>query len=197
MSFDLLLALLAFAFVGVMTPGPNNLMLLASGANYGLKRTLPHMAGIALGVPVMAIVLGLGAAEVFTRWPALHTILQALCTLFLLYLAWKVATAAAPGEAEASGRPLTFLEAAAFQWVNPKAWTIALTAIALYAGSGALTEVLAVALAFVACSLVSTTTWTLLGGRIRGWLQRPGRLRAFNLTMATLLVASLYPMLAG
>jgi len=197
MQTDVFLGLVTFAFVGVMTPGPNNLMLLASGANFGLRRTLPHMAGIAVGVPVMALVLGFGATELFVRWPVLHLALKALCTVLLFYLAWKIATAAAPAAGETGGRPLTFLQAAGFQWVNPKAWSLALTAVTLYAAGGGIAEVFAVAAAFVLVSLVSTTTWTILGGQLRRWLLHPARLRGFNLAMAAMLLASLYPLLVG
>jgi threonine/homoserine/homoserine lactone efflux protein len=133
MSPEILSALLLFAFATSVTPGPNNLMLMASGANYGFRRTVPHMLGISLGHLFMVVVLGLGLAQVFTTWPVAHAMLKVLSVAYMLYLAWRIATAAPPGEARATGRPFTFLEAAAFQWVNPKAWAMALTAISVYA----------------------------------------------------------------
>src|SRR6056297_1783710 len=99
MTIDLLTALLAFAFVTVITPGPNNLMLMASGANFGFRRTVPHMMGICLGFPAMVLLVGLGVMQVFDAWPASYTILKALSIAYLLYLAWRIANAAPPGRA--------------------------------------------------------------------------------------------------
>ena len=139
MTYEALLPLIAFAFVTSITPGPNNLMLMASGANFGVRRTMPHMIGVVLGFVFMAVflavIVGVGLAQVFVAVPSLHTMLKAASVVYLLYLAWKIATAPPPGEASRSGRPMTFLAAAAFQWVNPKAWAMALTAVTVYAPS--------------------------------------------------------------
>ncbi|APX22341.1 MAG: LysE family translocator [Rhodobacteraceae bacterium] len=198
MTLDLLLALSAFALVTVITPGPNNLMLLASGANFGLRRSVPHMMGIGLGFPLMVLLVGLGVMQVFERWPAVRTVLLAVSAVYMLWLAWKIAHAAPPEESRAEGgRPLGFLQAAAFQWVNPKAWTMALGAITLYAASRDLPSVLWVAGVYVVMSVISTTFWTVLGREARRVLDRPRRLRVFNWTMAVLLVASLLPALVG
>ncbi|WP_095590382.1 LysE family translocator [Actibacterium ureilyticum] len=197
MTYELLPALIGFAFVSTMTPGPNNLMLLASGANFGFLRTVPHMLGIGIGFALMVFLVGVGLMQVFVALPPLRMVMQALSIAFLLYLAWKIATAAPPAEGAATGRPLTFLQAAAFQWVNPKAWAMGMAAVTTYApGSGAWAA-LVVASAFAFSSLFSTTGWTALGQQLRRWLSRPGRLRAFNLTMALLLLATLYPILLG
>ncbi|MFN4100293.1 MAG: LysE family translocator [Pararhodobacter sp.] len=195
---DILLALLSFAFVSSMTPGPNNVMLLASGVNFGFVRSLPHMAGITLGFVVMIALVGLGVAGLFTAWPPARTVLSVVSVAYLLWLAWKIATAAPPSGAVATdARPLSFWQAAAFQWVNPKGWTAALTANALYAPGADLPSVAVVAGAFLLVSLASVTVWTVLGRTLRRALQHPGRLRAFNLTMAALLVATLYPFVAA
>ena len=191
MTLDLFTALAAFALVTVITPGPNNLMLMASGANFGFRRTIPHMLGIGLGFPSMCFLVGIGIMQVFDLWPVSYTILKVLSVAYLLYLAWKIANAAAPGDAQASGSPLTFLQAAAFQWVNPKAWSMALSAITLYAASRDLSAVLWVAGTYVAMSCISTTSWTILGQQMRRFLTNPTRLRVFNWTMAILLVATL------
>ncbi|MEM7075037.1 MAG: LysE family translocator [Pseudomonadota bacterium] len=195
MTYDLLAALFVFAFATVITPGPNNLMLMASGANFGFRRTVPHMLGIGLGMPAMVVVVGLGMMRVFELWPPSLTILKVLSVVYLLYLAWKIAHAAPPGQAEAGGKPLTFLQSAAFQWVNPKAWSMALTAITLYATGRDLPAILIVAGTYVLMSGVSTTSWTALGQQIGRVLTNPARLRAFNVTMALLLVATLVPVL--
>ena len=195
LTIDLFLALTGFALATLFTPGPNNLMLMASGANYGLRRTVPHLLGVALGFPMMAIGVGLGLAALFQTFPALEVILKIIATLFLLWLAWKIATATPPGEKTVEGRPLTFLQATAFQWVNPKAWAMALGAMAAYAATGGALRVVLVALVFAGFGLCSAVTWTLLGTQLRRILSTPGRLRAFNYAMAALLVATLIPVL--
>ncbi len=195
---DLLLALILYAFVSSVTPGPNNLMLLASGVNFGFRRTLPHMAGVAGGFTVMTAVVGLGLAGIFTAWPPARTILTVLSVGYLLWLAWKIATAAPPAaNAPASGKPLTLIQAAAFQWVNPKAWTMALTANTLYAPAADWPSVLTIALVFGAVNLPSVSSWAAIGTVLRNWLRDPRKLRVFNGVMAALLVATLYPVLAG
>ncbi len=195
MTIDVFLALAAFAFVSVITPGPNNLMLMASGANFGLRRSVPHMLGVGLGFPMMIVPVGLGVMQVFDQWPVTHTVLKVLSVLYMLWLAWKIAHAAPPAEATTQGRPLSFLQAAAFQWVNPKAWSMALGAITLYAASRDLGAILWVAGTYVGMGVISTSSWTVMGRQLRHVLSSKRRLRAFNWTMAGLLVASLVPVL--
>lgn len=192
MTADLLLALAGFAFVSSITPGPNNLMLMASGANFGLLRTVPHALGVAIGFTVMIVLVGLGLARLFEALPWARGALAMLSIGYLLFLAWKIANAAPPERAQVEGTPMTFLQAAAFQWVNPKAWTMALGAVTLYA-SGTVWSVLAVAAIFGAINLPCISSWTLMGREMRRILTSPRRLRAFNWTMAGLLVASLWP----
>lgn len=195
MTLDLLTALATFAFVTVMTPGPNNLMLMASGTNFGFTRSIPHMLGIGLGFPLMVACVGLGVMQVFDLWPLSYTLLKIGSVAYLVYLAWKIANAAPPRDAEASGKPLTFLQSAAFQWVNPKAWSMALSAITLYATGRDLASVLWVAGVYVVVSSISTTSWTLLGQQLRRLLKNQTRLRIFNWLMGALLIATLIPVL--
>ncbi|NOD95058.1 LysE family transporter [Ruegeria sp. HKCCD4884] len=195
MTYDILMALIVFAFVTSITPGPNNLMLMASGANFGFRRSIPHMLGIGLGFTVMVLLVGAGLVQVFYRYPISHTALKIVSVVYLLYLAWKIAHAAPAKGAEASGVPMTFLQAAAFQWVNPKAWAMALTATTAYAPNQTLYAILLVALVFGAVNLPSVSTWTVLGQQMARVLTNPRRLVAFNWTMAALLIASLYPVL--
>ena len=195
MTLDLLLALAAFAFVSSITPGPNNLMLMASGANFGLRRTVPHMLGVGLGFVAMVIVVGVGLVQVFDAWPLSYTILKIVSVAYLLYLAWRIANAAAPEAGGGAGRPMSFTEAALFQWVNPKAWAMALTAVTVYAPSQTLGAILLVAVVFGIINIPSVGSWTVLGREMRRVLTNPGRLRAFNWTMAALLVGSLWPLL--
>ncbi len=195
MTQDFSSALLVFAFVTVITPGPNNLMLMASGANFGLRRSVPHMLGIALGFPAMVALVGLGVMQLFDLWPTSYLVLKFASAAYMVFLAWKIAHAAAPKESAASGTPLTFWQSAAFQWVNPKAWSMALSAITLYATGRDVAAVLLVAAAYVACGAISTTVWTLMGQQMGLLLRAPRRLRLFNWAMAGLLIASLLPVL--
>lgn len=193
MTLEILAALAAFAFVTSITPGPNNLMLMASGANFGFRRTIPHMLGVALGFVAMAALVGVGLAGVFDVFPALHVALKIASVLYMGWLAWRIANAAPPKDGAGKGRPFTFLQAALFQWVNPKAWAMALTAIAVYAPSRSVGAVLIVAAVFGAVNLPSVGSWVVLGEQMRRVLTNPARLRVFNWTMAALLVASLWP----
>lgn len=195
MSFAILTALLGFAFVATVTPGPNNLMLMASGANFGFRRTLPHMLGIVGGVSVMAFLVGAGLMALFDILPALNLVLEVVSVSYLLWLAFKIATAAPVEERDPDGRPITLFQAATFQWVNPKAWAMCLSAITLYAPDRSLLSVAIVAGAFALVSFPAISVWAWLGTVVRQWLSNATRLRVFNITMATLLVASLYPVL--
>lgn len=193
MTYELLLALIAFAFVSSITPGPNNMMLLASGANFGFGRTVPHMLGIGIGFTIMVAIVGLGLMQIFDLWPASYTILKVTSAAYLMWLAWKIANAASPEDTEAGTTPMTFMQAALFQWVNPKAWTMALTAITLYAPGRELLSVLIVAATFGTVNLPAVSVWTLLGQQMRVILSNQRRLLAFNWTMAALLILSLLP----
>lgn len=195
MTFQILIALIAFTIVASGTPGPNNLMLMASGANYGMRRTVPHMMGIVIGFGAMVFIVGVGLAGVFQAEPRIVTALQIASVVYMLYLAWKIANSSAPKATE-GGRPFTFLQAAAFQWVNPKAWAGALTAVTVYAADRAIPTVAIVALVSCIVSVPSVLLWSWMGTELRRWLSSPARLRAFNWTMAALLVASLWPVLA-
>ncbi len=195
MSTELFIAFLAFAFVSSVTPGPNNLMLMASGANFGFARSIPHMLGIGIGFTFMIVVVGVGLVGIFDIYPISYTILKVASVTYLVWLAWKIAHAAPPGSSEATGNPLTFLQAAAFQWVNPKAWAMALTAISAYAPGTDIAAVALVAIIFGLVNIPTVSIWTIIGREIRRFLTNPARLRTFNWTMAALLVASLFPVL--
>jgi threonine/homoserine/homoserine lactone efflux protein len=197
MTHELILATVTFAFVSTITPGPNNLMLMASGVNWGLRRSVPHLAGVSLGVVAMVLVLGAGLAQVFLRYPAVAVALKLASLGYMLWLAWRIATAAAPEGGGAGGRPLSFLQAAAFQWVNPKVWAMSLTGISVHAGGGGIAGILPVALAFLMVGPPSNVAWVVMGRALRRALADPVVLRRFNIAMALLLVASLWPVLKG
>lgn len=193
MTYELLTGLVLFALVSSLTPGPNNLMLMASGANYGFRRTLPHMLGVSIGFTVMVVLVGMGLLQLFNTWPLSYQLLKFFSAAYLLYLAWCIAGAQAPTEQGTGSRPFSFLQAAMFQWVNPKAWAMALTAVSVYAAAHNLLAIAAVAVVFGAINLPLVSLWVLLGQRVSRWLTSPRRLRIFNVTMAALLVASLIP----
>jgi threonine/homoserine/homoserine lactone efflux protein len=196
MSYEILPALTLFAFVSSITPGPNNLMLMNSGANFGFKLTIPHMLGVGLGFTLMILLVGLGVVELFDRYPLSYDILKVLSIGYLLYLAFKIATSTGSIDQKSSkAKPFTFIQAALFQWVNPKAWTMALTSISLYAPSNSFIAVLLVAIVFGIVNLPCISSWIVLGQKIQIVLTDQKRLRIFNITMALLLIISLYPAL--
>lgn len=191
-----LAAILTFGFASSVTPGPNNIMLTASGVNFGFRRTIPHMLGIGIGFMVLLLAVGFGLGGLFRLVPGLDLALKVLSTAYMLWLAWKVAGAGPVAEGgEARGRPMTFLEAAAFQWINPKAWVMAVGAMALFVRpSHAVTDVLAVTLVFGVVNVPCVSLWAGFGHALRGFLRHPARARVFNIGMALLLVASIVPM---
>lgn len=192
----MLLALAAFALVSSITPGPNNTMLLASGVNFGLLRTVPHLLGVSLGFAFMVGLVGLGLGSVFTALPWTWNVLRVGATAYLVWLAWKLATAGGVQEREVA-RPMTFLRAAAFQWVNPKAWVMAVGACSAYVlHPNIWLNALAMAVVFAVVNLPSVATWAVFGAALRRWLANPRVLRVFNIVMALLLLASLWPILA-
>lgn len=195
MSADILTALSLFALVSSMTPGPNNLMLMASGANFGFRPTIPHMLGIGIGFMVMLFLVGIGLIGIFDAVPYSYGILKVISVVYLCWLAWRIATAAAPDGSVKRGKPFSFLQAAAFQWVNPKAWTMALSAMTLYAPDRSLWAILVVTFIFGIINFPTVSLWTLVGQKMQLLLTNPTRLRVFNGVMALLLVGSLYPVL--
>jgi threonine/homoserine/homoserine lactone efflux protein len=202
MSLDLLAALAAFALVSSITPGPNNLMLMTSGTHFGFRRTVPHLLGVSGGFVVMTLLIGLGVAGLFTAFPLSFEVLKWVSVAYLLYLAWHIATAPPLSELsdapELDRKPLTFFQAALFQWVNPKAWTMALTAVTAYAPkTNPLMGLAVIAVVFGAINLPSVSLWTLMGVQLRRFLSKPQAQRAFNIGAALLLVATLYPVVFG
>jgi threonine/homoserine/homoserine lactone efflux protein len=197
MSQPLLVAFIVFAVVMFITPGPNNIMLLASGLNFGFRRTLPHLAGVVLGFAFMIAVTGLGLGAVFTTYPLLQTVLKYAGAAYLVWLAVAIARAGAPNpEAAARRRPMTFLGAALFQWVNVKGWVMVIGTITAYAAIATYpwNIVLQVALSLL-IGVVSCVAWVLCGTALQSLVKSPAAVRGFNIVMAALLLASLYPVL--
>jgi threonine/homoserine/homoserine lactone efflux protein len=188
-----------FALAMSAMPGPNNALAAATAANFGLRRSLPMVLGVSIGFPVMLVLVALGAAGVLHGVPAVMAVLRWVGAAWMLWLAWKIATAAPAAAGSAPGRPMTLLQAALFQWVNPKAWIIAAGAIATYTGSagGLLGEALVLAAMFAVAAFASLLGWAALGAGTARLLRSPQALRWFNRVMAALLVLSLVPVLLG
>ena len=194
MEMHTILALTAYGAAGSFTPGPNNLMLMTSGTNFGVRSSLCHLAGVCVGFTLMVLVIGLGLAGLFRAWPPALNILTVVSVAYTLWLAWKIARAGRPSQDAAEvarGQPIGFWQAAAFQWVNPKAWTMGLSTITLFAPDQELHSVLIITGVYGLLTIGATWTWLLMGLPIRRWLSSDRRLKAFNYTMALLLVASI------
>lgn len=194
---DSLLPLAGFALASSITPGPNNLMLLASGVNFGFRRSLPHMLGIGIGFVIMVFTIGFGVGQLLQRHPSIYGALKIASLLYMAWLAWRIATSGPVGDSAGRppSQPLTFLQAALFQWVNPKAWAMALAATSAYTDPDHyLSSLVVVALVFGAINLPCVSLWAGFGVGLRQWLQHPVRLKVFNITMAVLLVLSFLPM---
>ena len=195
MSHSLLIAFVIFAAVMFFTPGPNNIMVLSSGLIYGFRRTLPHIAGVTVGVAFMVGAVGLGLGTVFAAFPMLQTILKYAGAAYLIYLAAVIAMSepVTPGQDNRRG-PMTFWGAAMFQWVNVKGWVMVIGTITAYAGIARFpwNIVIQVVLSLL-LGVMSTSTWTLSGSSLRPFMTSPRAVRAFNIVMAVLLLASLYP----
>lgn len=196
MQADTLFALFLFAFTTSITPGPNNMMLFASGVNFGFTRTIPHMFGIGAGFLTLLIAVGLGLGAILHSVPLLYTALKFAGGAYLIWIAWKIGTSRSLSDGRTGAMPMTFLQAAAFQWINPKAWVMAVTAMATYTSEQSyLFSVMVVGIIFAVVNVPSVSTWAGFGSALRQWLSHPVRLKWFNITMAVLLVLSLWPML--
>lgn len=195
MNMTLFLGLLAFSLVSGFTPGPNNLLALASGANYGYKRTLPHILGVCLGFACMIFLMGAGLGSLFKAVPMAYVVLRWGSLAYLLFLAWKIASSTGFGDAgESSKKPITFLGSAAFQWINPKAWVAAITLVTTFTDPLAYWRSLTIGgFANVIIAFSAVSTWALFGTIVKTWLADARRLRVFNWSMAILLVVSVVP----
>jgi threonine/homoserine/homoserine lactone efflux protein len=197
MSQQLLLAFVVFAAVMYFTPGPNNVMLLSSGLTYGFRRTLPHITGIVIGMAFMIAAVGVGLGTIFIAYPVLQTILKYAGAAYLIYLAVMIAMSgpAKPGQDNARG-PMTFWGAAMFQWINVKGWVMVIGTITAYAAIAVFPWNIVIQTVIVLLvGVPATVAWTLFGSALRPILTSPTAVRAFNIVMAILLLASLIPVL--
>ena len=193
-SRELFFAFVLFAAVMFFTPGPNNIMVMSSGLTYGFRRTLPHILGVVVGFAFMVGAVGVGFGTVFLAFPILQTILRYVGAAYLIYLAVMIAMAGPPKPGEASRGPLTFWQGAMFQWVNVKGWVAIIGTITAYAAIAKFpVNIVLQVLIFLLMGMASITTWTLFGSALRPFLTSPRLVQTFNIAMALLLLASLYP----
>ena len=194
---DYLLAMVIFAITTSVTPGPNNILVMSSGVNFGSKRSLPLLTGICVGFALMIFLVGVGLGQVFAWFPALHTIIKALGSLYLLYLAWLIMTSSGIGDSSAQSEPLTFFKGALFQWVNAKAWVVATGAIAAFGavGSSAISQNLLLCSIFLVVAFPCVGVWLLFGVALKKYLTLDRYRRWFNFSMGGLLALSVMPVL--
>ena len=197
MSQQLVIAFIVFAAVSAFTPGPNNVMLMTSGLNYGFRRSVPHMAGVTFGYAFLIVVFGFGLGAIFTTYPILQTILKYAGAIYLVWLAAVIAMSRPPdADGERQGKPMTFFGAALFQWINVKGWVIAVVSVSAYAAIASYPwNMIMQALIILVITLGSSLTWVLFGTALQSLVKSPRAVRIFNITMAVLLIASLYPVL--
>ena len=189
------LSIILFCLVTSITPGPNNIMLMASGLNHGVLKTVPHISGIIFGFPLMVATLGFGLGTIFLNYPVIHQIIKIAGISYLLFLAWKIANATNTNTGKQLREPLTFIQAAVFQWLNPKAWVIAIGAIATFTTVGNFqSQVVIIVFAYLFIGAFSMSLWLLMGASLQKILRSQKQLQVFNVVMAILLVMSVAPM---
>ncbi|MGL5467165.1 MAG: LysE family translocator [Shewanella sp.] len=195
---ELILAIALFAFSSGITPGPNNIMLMTSGVNFGVKRSIPHLMGISLGFPTMILAIGLGLSTVFQAYPIIHQVIKVIGIVYLLYLSWLIANSSSKMEGKSIAKPFSFLQAAAFQWVNPKGWIMAVGAIATFTSvqHDLTPQVITIATVFLCVAFPCAVVWLGFGVALKRILKNERQQKIFNITMAVLLVASIIPMIA-
>tara|TARA_A100000171_G_C2138807_1_gene152777 strand:- start:3453 stop:4082 length:630 start_codon:yes stop_codon:yes gene_type:complete len=193
-SPELVVSAFLFALAAAITPGPNNVFLMSSGANFGIRLSLPLLAGVCFGFPLMFLAIGLGLGSLFQQFPTIHLVITVIGVVYLTVLAWKIANAGAPEEKQ-NTQPITFLQSAGFQWVNPKAWIMATGAIAAFTrpADDMHWQVIQLTLVFMLAAIPSAWTWLLFGVGLQKLLKDPRNLRIFNLAMAMLLILSMVP----
>jgi threonine/homoserine/homoserine lactone efflux protein len=193
MPMDALFALVMFSFTMMITPGPNNIMVAASGANFGYRRTVPHILGISFGFPLMVFLIGMGLGKVFESYPLVHVFVRYAGSAYLLYLAYKIARFTTVVEGDAGATPISFFQAVLFQWVNPKAWIMAFASISTFtiAGEDYYGQVLLITVVYGLFAFPCQSLWTIMGVGVTRFLKEEKYQRIFNITMALLLVTSL------
>ncbi|ARD21819.1 MULTISPECIES: LysE family translocator [Shewanella] len=193
---ELVFTIALFAFSAGITPGPNNIMLMTSGVNFGIKRSMPHLLGIIIGFPSMVVAIGLGLSAVFQAYPMTHQVIKVAGIIYLLYLSWRIANSSSNLEGKQTAKPFNFFQAAAFQWVNPKGWIMAVGAIATFTdiSHALIPQVLTIAVVFFMVALPCASIWLSFGIGLKKLLKNERQQRIFNISMALLLVLSIIQM---
>ena len=198
-TFTFLVSIASFTLATVMTPGPNNIMMLSSGLNFGYKKSIPHMLGVALGFPIMVICVGMGINIIFKIFPLAYDIMKIIGFIYLIWMAWQIANSSVEikENENKNNKPFTFIQIVLFQWINPKAWIMAVTAISSFTvpNEDIFMQVIVIAFIYLLSGLISTNTWTLGGVFIKKLLKNKKTVRIFNITMAILLVMSIIPVM--
>jgi len=194
-TYTMLFSIATFTLSTVLSPGPNNIMLLSSGLTFGYKKTIPHMLGIILGFPFMVLLIGLGLGFVFESYLFIFIALKYIGILYLFWMAYKIANNASRLDTTNNSKPFTFIQSAIFQWLNPKAWIMAVTSTSVFVTSSiyAYEQVFIIAFIYLLSGLVSTNGWTLGGVVLKKFIKDEKMIKIFNITMAILLVASILP----
>ena len=189
------LSVILFCLVTSITPGPNNIMLMSSGLNHGVLKTIPHISGIIVGFPLMVAALGFGLGTIFLNYPVIHQVIKIVGISYLLFLAWKIANTSNANAGKQLKKPFTFIQSAAFQWLNPKAWVIAIGAIATFTTVGNIEiQVIIIVFTYLFVGAFSMGLWLLMGASLQKILRSQKQFQVFNVAMAILLVMSVAPM---
>ena len=188
-----------FGVIAAITPGPNNVMLTTTGLNFGVRRGIPHLLGICIGFPVMLALIGLGFGTLFQLYPVLHEVIKIIGIVYLLYLAWKIASSSGGISTVSQSRPINFWQSAAFQWINPKAWIMGSSALAAYTtlDDNFFVQVTIVCITFMIITFPCAGVWLVFGAGLQKFLRDPAHLKLFNIAMALLLVGSILPVVWG
>ncbi len=192
---ELIANIILFALLTTITPGPNNIMLMSSGLNFGIKKSLPHLVGVCIGFPILVIFIGSGGSIIFNEYPILYQVLKIAGFGYLLFLAYKIATTVKQDLGNETSKPFSFFQAVLFQWINPKAWIIAVSAITIFTTSSVniYSQTLVIATVFLFVDIFSASFWLTFGIILTKIIQKPKSYRIFNRTMAVLLVVSIIP----
>jgi threonine/homoserine/homoserine lactone efflux protein len=196
-SIAMVISVLTFAFTMAMTPGPNNALFLSSGLTFGYKATIPHIIGVIVGFPLMTLMVGLGLGQIFASYPIILTILKIISILYLLWMAYHMAniTGNANDDKNKQDRPLSFLQAVMFQWVNPKAWIMAISSISVFTTSieYKYQQLLVVTFLYFIVGFVSTNFWTLGGVLLKKFINSAKTVRMINIILAIFMLVSVLP----
>ena len=195
-TMTMIVSISSFALASTMTPGPNNIMLLSSGLTFGYKRTIPHALGINCGFPLMVLCVGSGVGKLFEVYPFIYTILKIFGIGYLSWMAWHIAnTKGTLSTKNKHDKPFTFLQAALFQWINPKAWVMAVTSTTAFITDHQIAsiQVMIIACIYFFSAMLSTNSWALGGVLLKRFIQNDRLVQAFNIAMAILIIGSILP----